>query len=120
MMEGFKSSNAFYKLYMDPSKLTSVEQLQKRTLERLRVPYSAISKDYNYNMSGVDIYGKLKTSYEIDCKSKFWYYLRIFFDLTDSFIVNTRVIYRKKVKTKVSLLNFKIILAKSLVNRFSS
>ena len=71
-------------------------------------------------MNGVDIHDQLKTSYENDHKSSFRYYLRIFFDLMDSVVVNAHAIYKKKIKTKMSLLNFKIILAESLINQFSS
>ena len=71
-------------------------------------------------MNGVNIHDQLKTSYEIDRKSRFQYYLRIFFNLMDSVVVNTHVIDKKKVNAKMSLLNFKIILSESLINRFSS
>ena len=105
---------------MDPSKLTSVERRQKGTSERLKVPCPTIIKEYNSQMNGVDIDDQLKTSYEIDGKSRFWYHLRIFFNLMDSVVVNTHSIYKKKVNAKMSLHNFKIILAESLINRFSS
>ena len=103
----------------DPSKLTSVEQRQKGTSERLKVPCPAIIKEYNSNMNGVDNHFQFKTSYEIDRKSRFRYYLRIFFDLMDSVVVNGHVVYKKKVSAKMSLLSFKKILAKSLINQFS-
>ena len=106
--------------YMDLSKLTSAERRQKGTSERSKVPCPATIKKYNSHVNGVDIHDDLKTSYEIDCKSRFWYYLRIFFDLMDSVVANAHVIYKKKVNAKMSLLNFKIILAELLINRFSS
>ena len=105
---------------MHLSKLTSAEQRQKETLERLKVPCPAIIKEYNSHMNGVNNHDQLKTSYEIDRKSRFQYYLRIFFDLMDSVVVNAHVIYKKKVNAEMSLLIFKIILAESLINRFSS
>ena len=67
--------------WMDPSKLTSVEQCQKGTSEELKVPCFVITKDYNSYMNGLDIHDQLKTSYEIDGKSRFRFYLQIFFDL---------------------------------------
>ena len=103
---------------MGPLKLTSVERLQKGTSERWKVPWPAIIKEYNSHMNGVDILDRLKTSYEIDLKSRFQYYLRISFDLMDSVVVNAHVIYKKKVNPKMSLLNFKIILAESLMTDF--
>ena len=71
-------------------------------------------------MNSVDIHDQLKTSYEIDRKSRFRFYLRILFDLMDSVVVNAHVIFKKKVNAKMSLLNFKIILAELLINQFSS
>ena len=38
----------------------------------------------------------------------------------DSVVVNAHVICKKKVNAKMSLLNFKLILAELLINRFSS
>ena len=63
---------------------------------------------------------QLDTSYEINCKSRFRYYLRIFFNLMDSTAVNVHAIYEKKVNAKMSLLNFKITFAESLINRLPS
>ena len=37
----------------------------------------------------------------------------------DSVVVNARFIYKNKVNAKISLVNFKIILAESLTNQFS-
>ena len=109
---------------LDPSKLTSVERRQKGTSEKLKVPCPGIIKEYNSDMNGVDMHDQLKTSNEIDRKSRFWYlhfsgisgirYLRFFFSPMDSVVVNAHVIYKKKI----DLLSFKIILAESLINRF--
>ena len=38
----------------------------------------------------------------------------------DAVVVNAHVIYKNEVNAKISLVNFKIILAKSLINQFSS
>ena len=105
---------------MDPSKLANVERRQQGISERLKVPCPTIIKDYNSHVNGVDIHCQSKTSYEIDRKSRFRYYLRIIFDLMDSVVVNVHVICKKKVNAKISLLNVKLILAESLINRFSS
>ena len=114
----WKDSNVVMLLtnYMVPSEFTSVELRQKETSARLKVPYPAIIKWYNSHINGVNIHDQLKTSYEIDRKTRFQYYLRIFSDLLDSAVLNTHVIYKKKINAKVNLLNFKIILAESLIN----
>ena len=67
-------------------------------------------------MNGVDIHDQLKTSYEVDRKSRFQYHLRIFLNHMDSVVVNAHVIYKKKVYAKMSLLNFKIILAELMIS----
>ena len=102
---------------MDPSKLVNVERRQKESSEKLKLPCPAIIKDYNGHMNGVDIHDQLKTAYEIDRKSKFRYYLRIFFDLMDSCVVNAHVIYKKKINSKVNLFKFKVMLAESLIKK---
>ena len=92
---------------LDPSKLTSVERRQKGTSEKLKVPCPGIIKEYNSDMNGVDMHDQLKTSNEIDRKSRFRYlhfsgisgirYLRFFFSPMDSVVVNAHVIYKKKI-----------------------
>ena len=105
---------------MDPSKLVNVERRQKGSSEKLKLPCQAIIKDYNGHMNGEDIHDQLKTAYEIDRKSKFRYYLRIFFDLMDSCVVNAHVIYKMKINSEVNLFKFKVMLAESLINGFTS
>ena len=99
---------------MDPSKLTSVERHQKGTSERLKVPCPAIIKEYNSRMNGVNIHDQLKTSYELIANQG----SGIIYEFSSTSWIH--VIYKKKVNAKMSLLNFKIILAESLINRFSS
>ena len=99
---------------MDPSKLTSVERRQKGTSERLKVPCPAIIKEYNSRMNGVNIHDQLKTSYELIANQG----SGLIYEFSSTSWIH--VIYKKKVNAKMSLLNFKIILAESLINRFSS
>ena len=106
--------------FLDPSKLTSVEPRRKGAPVKLKVPRPAIIKEYNSHVNVVFNHDQLKNSYEIDRKSRFWYYPWIFFDLMDSVVDNVHVIYKKKFNAKMSPLNFKIILSESLIKLFSS
>ena len=38
----------------------------------------------------------------------------------DSVLINSHVIYKKKVNTKISLLDFKVLHAEALINQFTS
>ena len=58
-------------------------------------------------------------SYKIDRKSKYQFYLRIFFDLTDVVLVNSHIVYMK-LCNKISLLSFKVVVAKYFIGRYSS
>lgn len=46
-------------------------------------------------MGGVDLMDQKKVYYEIDRKSKFKFYLRIFFDIFDLGINNAFIVYSK-------------------------
>ena len=105
---------------MDPSMMTNVERRQKGKAEKLKLPCPVIIKEYNLHMNGVDLHDQLKTCYEVDRKAKFRYYLRIFFDLMDSVVVNAHIIYKKEVNARMNLLDFKVSLSEALVNGFSS
>ena len=76
-----------------------------------------IIKMYNSNMGGVDVIDQKTAAYHLDCKSKFRFYLRMFFDLTDIAIVNSHIMYAK-LGNSISLLDFKIVVAKSLIGRY--
>ena len=105
---------------MDPSMMTNVERRQKGKAEKLKLPCPVIIKEYNLHMNGVNLHDQLKTCYEVDRKAKFRYYLRIFFDLMDSVVVNAHIIYKKEVNARMNLLDFKVSLSEALVNGFSS
>ena len=54
-------------------------------------------------------------AYRLDRKSSVRFYLRIFFDLMDIACVNSYLIYNIKHPNKLSLLDYKIIVAKNLI-----
>ena len=74
---------------------------------------------YNASMSGVDVIDQETAAYWLDCKSKFRFYLRMFFDLIDIAIVNSHIVYTK-LGNSISLLDFKIVVAKSLIGRYNN
>ena len=56
-----------------------------------------IIKMYNASMGGVDVIDQKTAAYQLNCKSKFRFYLRMFFDLIDIAIVNSHIVLRSWV-----------------------
>ena len=59
------------------------------------------------------------TAYRLDRKSKYRFYLSMFFDLMDVTHVNSHIVYMT-LGDDISLLNFKIVVAKALIGRYSN
>ena len=76
-----------------------------------------IIKMYNVSMSGVDVIDQKTAACRLGRKSKIRFYLRIFLDLIDIVIVNSHIVYTK-LGNSISLLDFKIVVAKSLIGRY--
>ena len=106
----------------DPTKITTVERRVKGKPDKARIPCPAIVKSHNASMGGVDLLDQMKVYYQLDRKSKFRFYLRIFFDLMDVSVVNSLYIYNKicKENSQMSLLDFKFCVARALIGKFSS
>ena len=66
-------------------------------------------------MGGVDLMDQYTTAYRLDQKSSVRFYFCIFFDLMDITCVNSYLIYNMKHPNKLSLLDYKIIVAKNLI-----
>lgn len=60
----------------------------------LAVPKQSIPKTRNY-MGGVDSMDQLKSAYQLDRRSKFRFYPRLFLDLLNVACVNTFIVYKK-------------------------
>ena len=69
----------------------------------------------NSGMGGVDPMDQRTAAYRLDRKSSVRFYLRIFFDLMDIACVNSYLIYNMKHPNKFSLLDYKIDVAKNLI-----
>ena len=67
-------------------------------------------------MDGVDILDQETATYKLYCKLPSGsYYLKLFFDVMDIFVVNSHAIYKLLYPKGMELLDFKIVLAKSLI-----
>ena len=78
-----------------------------------------IMKMYNSSMGGVDVIDQKTAASRLNHKSKFRFYLRMFFDLIDIAIMNSHIVYTK-LGDSISLLDFRIAVAKSLIARYSN
>ena len=65
-------------------------------------------------MGGVDIVDQKTTSFRLDRKSKYHFYVRVFFDLVEVALVNIHKVY---TNNHIPLLNFKAIVTKGLIDR---
>ena len=115
--------------------MLSVQRREKGSKTRTAVPFSKIVKLYNSSMGGVDLMDQHTAAYRLDrktsvksylCiffdlmdvagrKSSVRFYLCIFFDLMDIACVNSYLIHNMKYSNQFSLLDYKIIVAKNLM-----
>ena len=76
---------------------------------------------YNSGMGGVDFFNQQTAAYKLDRKSSVGrYFLRLFFDLIDSSVVNSHAIWKVLSPKEIELLDFKIVLAKLLIGTYDS
>ena len=66
-------------------------------------------------MGGIDLMDQSTAAYCLDRKSSVRFYLRIFFDLMDIACVNSYLIYNMKHPNKFSSIDYKIVVAKTLI-----
>ncbi len=72
-------------------------------------------------MGGVDLLDQHVANYRLDRKSKFRFYLRIFFDLMDIAVTNAFIVFNTKYpEKKFTLLDYKIVVAKSLIGNHTN
>ena len=105
----------------ESDKISTISRRVKGQSAKIPVPCPEIIKDYNSGMGGVDLLDQKTAAYKLDRKSSGWrYYLRFFFDLMDISGVNSDIIYKKLNPKGMELLDFKIVLTKSLVATYHS
>ena len=79
------------------------------------VPCPKVIKLYNSGMGEVDLMDQHTAAYHLDRKLFVRFYLCIFFDLIDIICVSSYLIYNMKHTRKLSLLDYKIVVAKNLI-----
>ena len=97
--------------------ITSISTVQRRLKgysSKVPVNYPNGIKLYNNKMGWVDLMDQLKSAYQLDQRSKFQFYLRLFFDLFDVALVNSFIVYKKLENKDLTLKEFKICIALKL------
>ena len=95
--------------------ILSAQRREKGSKTKSLVSCFKVAKLYNSGMGGVDVMDKHTAAYRLDRKSSLRFYLRIFFELIDIACVNSYLIYKMKHPNKFSLLDYKIVVAKNLI-----
>ena len=63
----------------------------------------------------------MKVNYEVDRRSKFRFYLRVFFDFLNITVVNSKIVYNKiESAPSLSSLDFRCSIAQTMMRKFSS
>ena len=107
--------------YYDPRVVKNIERRVKGLKDKVKVSCPTVIYEYNQFMGGVDLCDQMKVSYQVDRKSKFRFYLRIFFDFLDIGVVNSKIINDKMDSTVgMSAMDFRFSLARSMIEKFSN
>ena len=71
-------------------------------------------------MGGVDLMDQLKSAYQLDQRSKFRFYLRLFFYLFNVALIKSFIVYKKLENKDLTLKEFKICIVLKLIASFVS
>ena len=93
---------------------------QKGSTTKISVSCPQAIKTYNTYMGGVDLMYQLKSSYQLNRRSKFRFYLRLFFDLLNVAYVNAFISNKKLENTELILKDFKLLIAERMIGSFVS
>ena len=97
------------------NEILSVQRRERGSKTMSLVSCPKAVKLYNSGMGRVDLMDQRTAAYCLDRKSSVTFYLHIFFHLRDIACVNSYLIYNMKHPNKLSLLDYKIAVAKSLI-----
>ena len=79
--------------YFNPKETQQIERRLKDSKDK--VTYPSLIQEYNQFMGGVNLSDQMKVTYKVDLRSKFCFYLRVFFDFLDIAILNSKIVYNK-------------------------
>ena len=97
--------------YFNPKETQQIERRVKGSKDKVKVTCP----------SAVDLSYQMKVTYEVDCRSKFRFYLRVFFDFLDIAVVNPKIVYNKiESVPSLSSLDFRYSIAQTMIRKFSS
>ena len=102
--------------YCGVEPIDQVRRYDKKEKREIHIPRPQLVQEYNSIMGGTDTFDMLMSFYRIQHKSKKWY-MRIFFWILHTAIVNGWILYRKHVDSRVKLLDFTVDVAYSLIHQ---
>ena len=104
--------------YEGIDEVTTASRRLKGSATKVLIDCPNMVKLYNSGMGRVDLVEQKTASYNLDRKSKFRFYLRIFFDLLDVAVVKSHIIFGMMFAESMSLLQFKISVARWFVGNY--
>ena len=103
------------------NKVSTVTPSVKGHSAKIPVPFPKIINDFNSGTGGVDHLDQKAAAHKLDRKSSGRRcYFRLFFDLMDISDVNLHAIYKVLYPKGMELLDFRTVLAKSLIGTYNS
>ena len=107
--------------YFNPKETQQIERRVKVSKDKVKVTCPSVIQEYNQFMGGVDLSDQMKVTYEVDRRSKFRFYLRVFFDFLDIAVVNSKIVYNKiESAPSLSSFDFRYSIAQTMTRKFSS
>ena len=120
-LSGWTISLILLSNYFNPKETQQIECRVKGLKGKVKVTCPSVIQEDNQFMGGVDLSDEMKVTYEVDRRSKFRFYLRVFFDFHDIAVVHSKIVY-KKIESAPSLssLDIRYSIAQTMIRKFSS
>ena len=96
--------------------MQQIERRVKGSKDKVKVTYPSVIQEYNQFIGVADLSDQMKVTYEVDRRSKFRFYLRVFFDFLDIAVVNSKIVYNKiELAPLLSSLEFRYSVAQAMI-----